>query len=295
LVNPVPEVSFAAIEDQCINSPAYKFTQSTGTHSGDGVLNNMFHPDIAGVGTHTLLYTFTDPVTGCKASQTREVYVHALPVVDFEANKTVCINAGSVDLTTMVDLQGGVFGGRGVNVSTFDPIEVGAGNTAVTYTYTDANSCVNVFTSVIKVNPQPVITVAQNKVQVCEGAAAILSLKATEIGTSYTLRSGLTEITHQGNGGVVEFEVANPTNSFFDVIATNAYTCETILPNAIEVVVNQRPVADAGTDRTVLFGAEVTLDARNSTGTDLRFAWKPEAMFADPTLAVQHPRSLRLQ
>jgi hypothetical protein len=110
IVNPVPEVSFAAIEDQCINSPAYKFTQSTGVHTGDGVVGNFFYPKVAGVGTHTLRYDFTDAVTGCSASQTREVFVHALPVVNFEADKTVCVNAGNVDLTTMVDKQGGVFG-----------------------------------------------------------------------------------------------------------------------------------------------------------------------------------------
>jgi PKD repeat protein len=62
-VFPLPEVAFTAMDNQCINYPPVELTQGTpagGTYSGPGVENGLFHPDVAGIGTHTLVYTYTD-------------------------------------------------------------------------------------------------------------------------------------------------------------------------------------------------------------------------------------------
>ncbi|MCK9399346.1 MAG: Omp28-related outer membrane protein [Bacteroidales bacterium] len=59
----LPEVAFAAMEDQCINYPPVELIQGNpagGTYSGPGVENGFFHPDVAGAGTHTLIYTYMD-------------------------------------------------------------------------------------------------------------------------------------------------------------------------------------------------------------------------------------------
>lgn len=64
----LPVVAFAALEDQCINYPPVKLMQGTptgGTYSGPGVEEGFFHCDMAGVGTHTLVYTFMDE-NGCE-------------------------------------------------------------------------------------------------------------------------------------------------------------------------------------------------------------------------------------
>jgi hypothetical protein len=45
-----------------------------GTYSGPGVLNNRFTPSAAGVGTHTITYTYKDP-NGCAVSTSRPVTV----------------------------------------------------------------------------------------------------------------------------------------------------------------------------------------------------------------------------
>jgi len=59
----LPDVAFTGLEDQCINYPPVELTQGTpagGTYSGPGVADGFFHPDVAGTGTHTLIYTYMD-------------------------------------------------------------------------------------------------------------------------------------------------------------------------------------------------------------------------------------------
>lgn len=66
--NSNPNVSFGVLSNVCLNQAAFLLTTgspSGGTYSGPGVSNNMFDANTAGVGTHTLTYTYTDPVTGC--------------------------------------------------------------------------------------------------------------------------------------------------------------------------------------------------------------------------------------
>jgi PKD repeat protein len=78
-VYPLPAVTFDAMEDQCINYPPVELTQGLpagGTYSGPGVDNGFFHPDVAGVGTHTLTYTYADEY-GCENTAQQDVIVDA--------------------------------------------------------------------------------------------------------------------------------------------------------------------------------------------------------------------------
>ena len=73
----LPEVSFAAIENFCHNSPPYELTEGSpagGVYSGQNVIDGWFYPEAAGVGTHLLTYTFVDN-NGCDNSANLEVVV----------------------------------------------------------------------------------------------------------------------------------------------------------------------------------------------------------------------------
>ncbi|MCG8409891.1 MAG: T9SS type A sorting domain-containing protein [Bacteroidales bacterium] len=50
---------------------------SGGTFSGSGVVqaNDAFYPSVAGIGAHEIIYTYTDPVTGCSDTDTVELTV----------------------------------------------------------------------------------------------------------------------------------------------------------------------------------------------------------------------------
>lgn len=78
-VFPLPAVSFDPIDDQCINYPAFELVQgypTGGIYSGPGVEEGYFHPDVAGAGLHTLVYTYADE-NGCENYAEQEVYVDA--------------------------------------------------------------------------------------------------------------------------------------------------------------------------------------------------------------------------
>ncbi len=62
-VNALPTVSLSALNDVCINTPAFSLNggQPTGgNYSGNGVSNNQFTPSTAGIGTTTIQYTYMD-------------------------------------------------------------------------------------------------------------------------------------------------------------------------------------------------------------------------------------------
>lgn len=59
----LPQVTLEDIGDQCIYYPAFELNQGIpagGVYSGSGVSSGWFDPAIAGAGTHTITYTYTD-------------------------------------------------------------------------------------------------------------------------------------------------------------------------------------------------------------------------------------------
>lgn len=62
-VTSIPLVTFSPLSSVCTSTPVFTLSDGQpigGTYSGPGVSGNTFDPAAAGVGTHTLTYTFTD-------------------------------------------------------------------------------------------------------------------------------------------------------------------------------------------------------------------------------------------
>jgi hypothetical protein len=74
----LPEVELSTLEDDslCLDFGSIGLIGSPegGTYSGAGIIGEEFHTDVAGEGTHTLLYTFEDEF-GCSASDSIDVNV----------------------------------------------------------------------------------------------------------------------------------------------------------------------------------------------------------------------------
>lgn len=69
----LPVVNFSTIDDMCVNWPAYELTEGSpagGNYSGNGVVDGWFYPDVAGVGTHTITYTYSNSDDCQNAAQT---------------------------------------------------------------------------------------------------------------------------------------------------------------------------------------------------------------------------------
>ncbi len=77
-VNPLPQVSLASQGSHCVTDGPFTITgasPSGGVFSGSGVNGNQFSPAVAGVGVHTVTYSFIDN-NGCVNTATTNVVVN---------------------------------------------------------------------------------------------------------------------------------------------------------------------------------------------------------------------------
>jgi PKD repeat protein len=93
-VMPAPEASINPVRTLYINEPPVILTAtpSSGIWTGNGVIDNMFDPDSAGIGKHVITYqTFADRF-GCSGTDTIHIKVimPAAPVADFKPDTVGC-------------------------------------------------------------------------------------------------------------------------------------------------------------------------------------------------------------
>ncbi|HRT54456.1 MAG TPA: hypothetical protein P5291_10260, partial [Flavobacteriales bacterium] len=175
-MNPLPTVTCPPNSNTCIDAPAYTLvgtgeSPSGGTFSGPGVSGNSFDPAVAGLGSHTITYSYTDG-NGCSNTCTCTITVNALPVVTCPANSSVCVDAPAYALAGSGESPaGGTFSGTGVSGNSFDPAVAGAGAHTITYCYTDGNGCDDCCNFTITVNALPVVTCPLNS-SACINASA---------------------------------------------------------------------------------------------------------------------------
>jgi hypothetical protein len=83
-----PAVTFAPLADVCINTPAFGLNGGSpagGTYSGLGVTANQFDPSLAGYGTVTINYSFTDG-NGCSDQSQQTIVVGCAGIEDLDAS-----------------------------------------------------------------------------------------------------------------------------------------------------------------------------------------------------------------
>ncbi|MHC1703583.1 MAG: gliding motility-associated C-terminal domain-containing protein [Tenuifilaceae bacterium] len=173
-VNALPVVTLGAFSSVCINTPSYALSGGSpagGSYSGLGVSGGNFTPATAGVGTHTITYTYTNPTTGCTNSATNSITVNALPVVTFVGVLTSqCLSSTTYALTGG-NPAGGAYSGTGVTGTNFNASGAGVGTHTITYTYTNpATGCSNSATNSITVYALPVVTFTGTLATQCESS-----------------------------------------------------------------------------------------------------------------------------
>ncbi len=160
----------------CINAASFPLigaSPSGGTYTGTGVSANTFYPSEAGVGIHTLTYSYTD---GTNDDCQFTITVNPLPTVSFSTlNATYCASSAPVTITGYY-APSGTFSGPGITdhgngTATFTPANAGTGG-AIVYSYTDANICTNTSTQNVTVNAPPTVS-AGSYGPVCSDAADI--------------------------------------------------------------------------------------------------------------------------
>ena len=169
-----PEVIVADISPVCINTTTFLLTgasPSGGVWDGPGVSSGFFDPATAGVGNHTVTYSFTSPTTGCVTEVEKKILVFAAPELSLGDRGEVCANETAF-LLTGASPTGGVWSGEGVTGGAFDPSKVTPGTYTINYSYTDDKGCSGVVSDDIVVNPAPNVTLPP-MLDICENADAL--------------------------------------------------------------------------------------------------------------------------
>ena len=186
IVDTLPTVSLAAFASICEGPDTIILTGGMplgGVYTGLGVVNGMFYPHIAGVGIHTITYTYGN-ANGCTAFATQTITVNAKPSVSLANFPSVCGSSTSF-IMTQGSPYGGSYSGVGVTGSTFDPNVSGVGMHTIIYTFMDANNCSSADTNTITVSSSPSANAGVDQSVNINGSATLVGT-ATGGSGSYT-------------------------------------------------------------------------------------------------------------
>lgn len=162
-VNPQPVLTITNPAAECFPNTVDLTAGSVSVGSiGGGILsywtdagasNSLASPDvIATSGTNYVKVTATG---GCIDIQPVTAIINPLPIVDFSGlDSNYCLNFSAQTLTGTP--MNGIFSGNGINSNVFSPSEAGSGTHAITYTFTDGNSCTNAAAHSTEILPLPI-------------------------------------------------------------------------------------------------------------------------------------------
>ncbi len=235
VVNALPVVSVSG-GPFCIDDAASNLTASPagGTFSGTGITDaaaGTFDPAMAGAGTHTITYSFTD-ANGCSNSAMTDVVVNALPLVSVSGGP-FCIDDAASNLTASP--AGGTFSGTGITdaaAGTFDPATAGVGSHTITYNYTDGNGCSNSAMTDVVVNALPVVSVSGGPFCIDDAAS---NLTASPAGGTFS-GTGITD----GAAGTFDPATAGAGTNTITYNFTDGNGCSNSAMT--DVVVNPLPI-----------------------------------------------------
>jgi hypothetical protein len=108
VVNPLPTIALIAMADVCDYTAPVTLSGATpagGTYSGPGVTGTTFDPAAAGLGTHTITYSYTD-ANGCANTGTTDVLVDACLSIDEQENIGLSIFPNPTTNELNIELNG---------------------------------------------------------------------------------------------------------------------------------------------------------------------------------------------
>jgi Zn-dependent metalloprotease len=144
--NPAVQLSTAAYDTTCLALSAFALSggqPAGGTYSGPGVTNNTFDPMAAGIGTHTITYTYVDQnncttsvtsnvlvevCTGLASSTAGELVVNVMPN-PFSSDPMLIISGaenGNETVITITDVAGRIVFTQRIVASTEQRIQIPA-------------------------------------------------------------------------------------------------------------------------------------------------------------------------
>lgn len=245
-VNLLPSVSLSGPTDYCVDALDDNLTSGLplgGTYTGPGITGTLFSPSTAGLGTHTVTYSYTD-VNLCTNTATQTIDVNPLPSITTNADQTIC-NGGNA-----------IVSASGAPVLTWDN-GLGSGasqvvSPTVTTQYnvsaTNAFGCFAQEGVIITVNPIPTVNLSSIP-SLCSVVGSYTLTEGSPIGGVYS-GNGVT-------GGIFAPNNANIGANTITYTYTDGNGCSGFATQNAQVF--QSPTVDAGPDLTICEGEEVTL------------------------------------
>lgn len=279
-------VNFSSVNTTCSTIPTN--IQSWNWNFGDGGTSTAVNP------SHTFNTSGTFPVTliitdnySCKDTVTKTITVSAGPPTDAGPDVGICPGASAViGLTTTGGVPPITYSwtpATGLSSTTIArPTASPAVTTTYTLTVTDGNGCSNTDDVTVTVHPPPTARAGQTQNN-CGIESVTIGLPATG-GTgpyqySWTPATGLSATN-------IAQPVATPTvTTTYTVTVTDANGCQD--QDDVTVVVNPRPVADAGQDIDLCRGSSTPIGNTASGGTPgYQYLWQPSDGLSSSTIAM---------
>lgn len=277
VVNTAPVITAQAQAPLCITDNSVNLVANitpigtVPTWSGNGVdnLTQTFSPSTAGVGTHTIIVSATDPVTLCVSADTIQIQVNALPDASITTPpSTYC--SGDPIFSIATTTPGGTFSGSAAVTPSgaFNPALANLGPNTITYTVV-SGGCTSqgqVTFLVTAAPPAPVVTVGATT---CEGTPNTGTLVPNPTGSiNWYSDQALTNLIN--NSAVLAGSVTSPTTVY--VTETSVEGC---VSQATPVQINFNPSPSVEISADPLVGdapLEVSFSSVLSANVD-NFIW----------------------
>ncbi|TRX33260.1 HYR domain-containing protein [Flavobacterium sp. ZT3R18] len=223
VINPLPIMTCPTYAAVCTDTPSFSLAGGSpviGTYSGTGVSSNTFYPATAGVGTHTITYSYTDD-NECSNTCTFTITVKPAVVISGCPGPIVTVNTGPGNPNcSQIATWGSITADSCFPVTLVSSHNSGdtfpVGNTTVTYTFTNdkGSSATCTFTVTVIDNTLPVVN-TQN-ITIPLNAAGSASITASQV-----------------NNGSYD----NCGNPLVLSVSPNTFSCANVGPNTVTLTV----------------------------------------------------------
>lgn len=244
---------------------SYSWSPSAGLSSAV-----VFNPTANPAATTSYIVTGTD-ANGCVNTATATVTVNPLPVISVTpAIISICIGGAGTTLAASGAGAGSYSWSPSTGLSSAvvsNPLANPTTTTSYVVTGTDANGCVNTATSVVTVNPLPVISISPSAVSICVGGAGATLLASGAGAGSYSWSPS----TGLSSAGIYN-PLANPTaTTSYVVTGTDVNGCVNTATSTVTVIPLPSPGVISGATSVCsmanLPGSGIALTSTVSGGT----------------------------
>ncbi len=293
-VNAAPKVQFSAIPDICYDAAPIQLTQGTeiggvpGTfiYSGPGIVNpnGLFNPAIAGVGTHSIKYTFTSAAAGCVDSLRQTIKVLDTANAQFVFVGPVCEGTPATFKEISTVPAGVTLANTSWNFGDGSPMETHAPGSTFTHAFpawgtytvtmysTSAYGCKSTTrTQQVYISPIPQSLFAFNESSVCLPNASVSFINSSAIADGSTiiyawdLGDPASGVLNNSSARVPPPHLYNGTGPYpVTLLVTSSNTCKNTIMHWVDFIHPQPKAVFDFSKPEVCIGDQVTLTDRTN-------------------------------